>query len=82
LRTIILPEQGGKAAALNQGIAAATGEILLFIDIRPKVAPGALAELMSNFADSTVGCVAGELVAGETHDDQSRVRCRAVRVAP
>ena len=69
LRAIILPEQGGKAAALNHGIAAATGEILLFIDIRPKVAPGALAELMSNFADSTVGCVAGELVLNtDGHD--------------
>jgi poly-beta-1,6-N-acetyl-D-glucosamine synthase len=69
LRAIILPEQGGKAAALNQGIAAANGEILLFIDIRPKVAPGALAQLMSNFADSTVGCVAGELVLNtDGHD--------------
>jgi cellulose synthase/poly-beta-1,6-N-acetylglucosamine synthase-like glycosyltransferase len=69
LRPIILPEQGGKAAALNHGIAAATGEILLFIDIRPKVAPGALAELMSNFADPTVGCVAGELVLNtDGHD--------------
>ncbi len=34
VKTIILPEQGGKAAALNHGIAAATGEILLFLDIR------------------------------------------------
>jgi glycosyltransferase involved in cell wall biosynthesis len=69
VRPIILPEQGGKAAALNHGIAAATGEILLFIDIRPKVAPGALAELMSNFADPTVGCVAGELVLNtDGHD--------------
>ncbi|WP_035358847.1 glycosyltransferase family 2 protein [Edaphobacter aggregans] len=69
LRAIILPEQGGKAAALNHGIAGATGEILLFIDIRPKVAPGALAELMSNFADPQVGCVAGELVLNtDGHD--------------
>ena len=62
VKAILLPEQVGKAAALNHGIAAATGEILLFIDIRPKVAPGALAELLSNFADPMVGCVAGELV--------------------
>ena len=69
LRSIILPEQGGKAAALNHGIATATGEILLFIDIRPTVAPGALAELMSNFADPRVGCVAGELVLNtDGHD--------------
>lgn len=62
VRTIILEEQVGKAAALNHGIAAASSEILLFVDIRPKVAPGALKELLSNFADSSVGCVAGELV--------------------
>lgn len=69
LRSIVLPEQGGKATALNHGIAAATGEILLFIDIRPKVAPGALAELMSNFADPSIGCVAGELVLNtDGHD--------------
>jgi cellulose synthase/poly-beta-1,6-N-acetylglucosamine synthase-like glycosyltransferase len=69
LRTIILPEQVGKAAALNHGIAMATGEILLFIDIRPKVSPGALSELLSNFADPKVGCVAGELVLNtEGHD--------------
>ncbi|HMF52747.1 MAG TPA: glycosyltransferase [Edaphobacter sp.] len=69
LRTIVLPEQVGKAAALNHGIAEATGEILLFIDIRPKVAPGALAELLSNFADPSVGCVAGELVLNtDGHD--------------
>ncbi|WP_260703642.1 glycosyltransferase [Edaphobacter flagellatus] len=69
LKKVILPEQVGKAAALNAGIAQAAGEILLFIDIRPKVAPGALAEMMSNFADPKVGCVAGELVLNtDGHD--------------
>lgn len=62
LRTIILDRQAGKASALNHGIAAATGEILLFIDIRPQVQPGALDALLANFADPTVGCVAGELL--------------------
>jgi glycosyltransferase involved in cell wall biosynthesis len=69
LQTIILPEQVGKAAALNYGISAATGEILLFIDIRPRVGAGALAKLLSNFADPSVGCVAGELVLNtDGHD--------------
>ncbi len=69
LQAIVLPEQGGKAAALNHGIAAAIGEILLFLDIRPRVAPGALPDLLSNFADPSVGCVAGELVLNsEGHD--------------
>ncbi|RZU42458.1 glycosyltransferase family 2 protein [Edaphobacter modestus] len=69
LQTIILPEQVGKAAALNHAIAHATGEILLFIDIRPKVVPGALQKLLSNFADPSVGCVAGELILNtDGHD--------------
>jgi glycosyltransferase involved in cell wall biosynthesis len=66
---IILREQGGKAAALNHGIAAASGEILLFIDIRPRVVEGAVAELMSNFADPKVGCVAGELLLNTEGQD-------------
>lgn len=69
VRTIILEEQGGKAAALNQGIAAASSEILLFVDIRPKIAPGALKALLSNFADPSVGCVAGELVLNTAGHD-------------
>ena len=62
LRPIILAERVGKASALNSGMGAATSEIVLFIDIRPRVAEGAIERLVSNFADSAVGCVAGELV--------------------
>ena len=62
LKSILLPQQAGKSAALNHGIAAATAEILLFVDIRPHVEPGALAALLTNFADPTIGCVAGELL--------------------
>jgi biofilm PGA synthesis N-glycosyltransferase PgaC len=61
-KTILLPQQAGKATALNQGIAAATGEILLFVDIRPRIEAGAITALLSNFADPTVGCAAGELL--------------------
>jgi glycosyltransferase involved in cell wall biosynthesis len=69
VRAIILEEQVGKASALNHGIAAASSEILLFVDIRPKIAPDALKELLSNFADSSVGCVAGELVLNTANHD-------------
>ena len=69
LRTFVLPEQGGKCVAVNYGVAQATGEILLFVDIRPRVGEGALTSLLANFADPTVGCVAGELVLSqEGHD--------------
>jgi biofilm PGA synthesis N-glycosyltransferase PgaC len=69
-RVILLPQQVGKSAALNQGTAAASGEILLFVDIRPRVEHGAIAALLANFADPRVGCVAGELLVrpGEAQD--------------
>ncbi len=69
LKTIVLEEQGGKTAAVNQGVAAATGEILLFVDIRPRIEPGALAALLENFADPSVGCVAGELLLSSSGQD-------------
>lgn len=62
LKTIILESHSGKAVAVNQAVAQATGEILLFVDIRPRIEPGALDALLSNFADASVGCVAGELL--------------------
>ncbi len=62
IKTIVLTEHGGKAVAVNAGMAAATGEILLFIDIRPEVAPGGIQRLVSNFADPQVGCVCGRLI--------------------
>ncbi len=62
LQTIVLDEHCGKAVALNAGMRAATAEMLLFVDIRPRIAPGAIQSLMNRFADPKVGCVAGELV--------------------
>ena len=62
LKTILLPVHSGKSAALNAGMELAATEILLFVDIRPQIQPGALPALLSNFADPTVGCVAGELL--------------------
>ena len=53
---------GGKPLALNAGVAAATGDILVFADARQRFAPGALTALVSNFADPAVGGATGELV--------------------
>jgi glycosyltransferase involved in cell wall biosynthesis len=72
LKPIILQEHSGKAVALNAGIAAASGDLLLFVDIRPEIAPGAIAQLVSNFTDSSVGCVTGELLLKQDgHDGTS-----------
>ena len=69
LRAILLEQQQGKSAAVNHGIEAAKGEILLFVDIRPHIEDGALAALLENFADPTVGCVAGELLLNTIGQD-------------
>jgi len=62
LKSVLLKDHCGKAVALNAGMKEATAEVLLFVDIRPRIAPGAIQSLVSRFADPKVGCVAGELV--------------------
>ncbi len=57
-----LPMHFGKAEALNRGVAAAVGEIVVFTDARQKFERGAIRELIANFADPLVGAVSGELV--------------------
>ena len=65
LKTILLKEHCGKAAALNAGVAEATADIIVFMDVRPQQAPGAIRQLVSNFADPQVGCAAGELILSQ-----------------
>jgi cellulose synthase/poly-beta-1,6-N-acetylglucosamine synthase-like glycosyltransferase len=72
LTTIILNEHEGKAAALNAGLKIASADVILFVDIRPEIAPGAIQQLVCNFADPKVGCVAGELhLRRDNHDASS-----------
>lgn len=53
---------GGKARALNAGVAAARHSIVVFADARQVFAPDALRELVAPFQDSSVGGVTGELL--------------------
>jgi cellulose synthase/poly-beta-1,6-N-acetylglucosamine synthase-like glycosyltransferase len=62
VRLLEMPARSGKAAALTAGAAAATGEILVFGDVRQTWAPDALELLLENFADEQVGAVSGDLV--------------------
>jgi len=64
-QTVVLPEHGGKANALNQGIAKAKGEIVVFADARQIIAADALKNMLANFADPSVGCVSGDLMLSE-----------------
>jgi biofilm PGA synthesis N-glycosyltransferase PgaC len=59
---VILDESRGKACALNEAVKFATGEILVFLDARQSVERDAVSELISCFADSSVGAVSGELL--------------------
>ncbi|MGH9411452.1 MAG: glycosyltransferase family 2 protein, partial [Vicinamibacterales bacterium] len=61
VRLIELPS-GGKPLALNAGVMEARGDVLVFTDARQRFAPGALIQLLLNFADSAVGGATGELV--------------------
>ena len=61
--TIIeMPQNGGKALALNAGVAAAKGQIIIFADSRQRWDEDALPCLIAPFADPQVGAVSGELL--------------------
>lgn len=54
-------ERRGKAACLNEAVAAATGEVLLMVDVRQRLEPDALRRLVACLDDPSVGIAAGEL---------------------
>ena len=54
--------RGGKALALNAGVARAKFDLLVFADARQRFAPDALRHLVAPFADSRIGGVTGELL--------------------
>jgi cellulose synthase/poly-beta-1,6-N-acetylglucosamine synthase-like glycosyltransferase len=60
VKVIELSRRGGKAAALNAGLTAATGEILVFSDASIQLQPDAIERIVAPFADPQVGCVSGE----------------------
>jgi cellulose synthase/poly-beta-1,6-N-acetylglucosamine synthase-like glycosyltransferase len=70
---VLLPA-GGKARALNAGVAAARHEVLVFADARQTFAPDALRALVAPLSDPRVGGVSGELLLDcETGDAESSV---------
>lgn len=59
VRLLALPRVG-KATALNEAVATATGEIVVFSDANTRYAPDAVRALVRPFADPEVGGVAGD----------------------
>jgi len=62
LRIVTLPASSGKAVALNQAVAAASGDVLVFTDVRQDIQPGSIEDLIRSLASPDVGAVAGSLV--------------------
>lgn len=62
VRVLEFAERRGKAACLNDAVAVASGEVLLMLDVRQRLAPSALRELVANLGDASVGAVSGELL--------------------
>ncbi len=74
---IPLAKRVGKAAALNQGIIRAGGDIIVFADARQTFATDTLRRLAANFADPSAGCVSGELVLLDNADSGIRAEMGA-----
>jgi len=61
---IFTKPNGGKASALNYGIAKTAADYVVCIDADTKLLPDAVSKLMKNFADPKVGAVAGSVKVG------------------
>jgi poly-beta-1,6-N-acetyl-D-glucosamine synthase len=61
----------GKAGALNRAMHRATGDIVVFVDVRQRLARNAISELVANCADESVGAVSGELLLMDSTDHES-----------
>jgi cellulose synthase/poly-beta-1,6-N-acetylglucosamine synthase-like glycosyltransferase len=79
---------GGKALALNAGVARARFDFVVFADARQAFAPDALKELVAPFSDPRIGAVTGALLLDAESrcrrtgaDRRASERRRAVRAA-
>lgn len=61
---ILAKMNGGKASAINHGLAQARGEVVVVIDADTVLEPSALALLAGHFCDQRVGAVAGNAKVG------------------
>jgi biofilm PGA synthesis N-glycosyltransferase PgaC len=76
---IKLTERGGKPNALNTGVEAANGEIVIFSDTRQHFNKNAFRRLISNLNDPKVGGVSGTLIdysKAETYDNRPAAQSR------
>lgn len=62
----------GKAFALNNALRRATGDIVVFADVRQTFDCSAIRELVANFADQSVGAVSGELLLMDESQEEAK----------
>lgn len=62
VRLLAFPQRRGKAACLNDAVAACDADLIVFNDARQMLNREAVRHLAENFADPSVGAVSGELV--------------------
>ncbi len=65
------PVRRGKLSVLKDALSRASGEIVAFSDTSAILAPDALARLLENFSDETVGCVSGRYIVS---NDMAKVQ--------
>lgn len=62
IRFIARPRRLGKMATINELVALAKHEVIIFNDARQELSKDAIRNLVRNLADPAVGCVSGELI--------------------
>jgi hypothetical protein len=79
VRLVRQEPRAGKSAALNRGVAAARGDVLVFTDANALFGPDALARLAAPFADPRVGMVSGQGLYAAAGGDARAVASGYVR---
>lgn len=64
-------ERQGKASVINTLVPTAQSDIVVLTDARQPLSDGALAALLSNFADPLIGVVSGELIFQDPDDSST-----------
>jgi biofilm PGA synthesis N-glycosyltransferase PgaC len=71
IRVLLRSQAEGKPVGLNEALALASSDLVVFTDARQIVEPEALTRLTENFADPQVGCASGELMLGDPVSGES-----------
>jgi cellulose synthase/poly-beta-1,6-N-acetylglucosamine synthase-like glycosyltransferase len=74
VRVVVGDQPGGKAATLNAGVRAASGDVLVFADIAQRFTPSTIAALVAALGDARFGAVSGALMLGDAAQAGSPMR--------